>query len=234
MTYAANSDYVLDSGQNVSLFMDVELTDEQKEKQKSNSGERAYNTINSYLDGKTVIPARHIPSVKQIEIDMVLADVMTGSYTMQTANISEWVEKYAQRAKDALSNLRYKSASEDVSADSENTGNGRVEAIVTNDMFTQTEQWILTCVSATQFSVYGSITGYLLNATIGTQYPESDWIGTISDYGLTAQNSPRFEQYPIAFKIVNRTTDFVVNDKFTFKTYKASFLINTSGRLIHG
>ena len=35
MTYATNADYLLDSGQNVSLFMDVELTDEEKEKQKS-------------------------------------------------------------------------------------------------------------------------------------------------------------------------------------------------------
>jgi len=94
-------------------------------------------------------------------------------------------------------------------------------------MLNQTEQWILTCSSTTQFSVFGSFTGYLPNATIGTQYPEKDWTGQQGDYGFTAQSYPRFEQYPISFKIVNGTTVFVVDDKFTFKTYKSSFMKNT-------
>ena len=234
MTYATNADYLLDSGQNVSLFMDVELTDEEKEKQKSNSGERAYNIINDYLNGKTVIPARHIRIVKQIEIDFVLADVMTGAYTMETSNVSDWIEKYSSRAKEALNNIRYKASAEDVVANAENTGNGTIGAIVTNDMFTQTEQWILTCVSSTQFSIFGSVTGYLQNVTIGTQYPEADWTGQVGDYNFNSQAYPRFEQYPVSFKIENGSTVFVANDKFTFKTYQASFLINTSGRLERG
>lgn len=234
-TYCTNSDLVLDSGKSLDAYLDVALTDEQKTTQKNKARERAYNFINdTYLVGRMVIPASHIPGLKQIEIDLVIADLMTDSFSMETANVSEWMEKYKERAEKTLENLRFDSSSENATADLENTGNGTVSAIVTNDNFTRTEKWILRASNATTFIVYGTLHGYLADLEVGTKYPEKDWSSIIKDYGLTLARELRFEEFPISLTITAGDTAFIQDDKFIFSTFAASYYKNRSGKILRG
>ena len=75
-TYSTNAQLKLDTGQDVSQFMDSSLSTSEITAQKDNSRERAYNFINSrYLRGKTAIPATHITELKQAEIDLVILNL---------------------------------------------------------------------------------------------------------------------------------------------------------------
>jgi len=234
-TYCTNSNLVLDSGKSLDAYLDVSLTDEQKTTQKNNARERAYNFINdTYLVGRTVIPALHIPGMKQVEIDLVITDLMTDSFSMETANVSEWVEKYKERAEKALENIRFGSSSEDAVADSENTGNGTVSTIVTNDNFTRIEKWILRASNATTFTIFGTLHGYLANLEVGVKYPEKDWSSIISDYDLTLSREIRFEEFLIALTITAGSISFVQDDKFIFNTFSSSYYKNRVGKLLRG
>ncbi len=235
ITYCTNTDLVLDTGKNLDAYLDVSLTEEQKTIQKNNARERAYNFVNdSYLVGRTIIPASHIPGLKQIEIDLVIADLMTDSFSMESANTSDWTEKYKERAINALDKLKFGASSEAAEADEENTGNGTVSLIVANDNFTKTERWILRASSATKFSVHGSLHGYLPDLSVGTRYPEKDWSYSISDYGLTSISEIRFEEFPISLTITAGEIPFVDDDKFTFNTFTASYYKNRIGKLLRG
>jgi len=230
-----NSDLVLDSGKSLDAYLDVSLTDEQKTTQKNNARGRAYNFINdTYLVGRTVIPAAHIPGLKQIEIDLVITNLMTDSFSMETANVSEWIEKYKERAEKALENLRFNSSSENAVANSENTGNGIASTIVTNDDFTRTEKWILRASNATTFTVFGTLHGYLADLEVGVKYPEKDWSSIIKDYGLTLSREIRFEEFPIALTITAGDIAFIQDDKFIFQTYSSSYYKNRVGKLLRG
>lgn len=234
-TYCVNNDLVLDSGKNLDAYLDVSLTDEEKITQKDKARERAYNFINdSYLVGRTVIPASHVPGLKQIEIDLVIADLMTDSFSMEMANTSDWTEKYKERAIQSLDNLKFVSSSEDATADSENTGNGTVSTIVTNNDFTRTEQFILRASSATVFSIHGSLHDYLPNLKVGVKYPERDWSFSIGDYGLICEGELRFEEFPISLIITAGSVPFSQDDKFVFKTFAASYYKNRSGKILRG
>jgi hypothetical protein len=94
----------------------------------------------------------------------------------------------------------------------------------------------LRALDSTKFSVYGSQTGGLPQAQVGTKYPERDWGGYTSDYNFTYQpgGDMRFEVYPISFTIVAGDTAFSQHDKFIIKTYSSSFYKNISGRIIRG
>lgn len=234
-TYCVNADLILDSGKSLDAYLDVSLIEEEKTVQKDNARERAYNFINdSYLVGRTIIPASHIPGLKQIEIDLVITDLMTDSFSMEIANTSDWTEKYKERAEKALENLRFDSSSGSAVADSENTGNGIVSEIVTNDGFTRTEQFILRACSATTFSVFGAFHGYLANLTTNIKYPEKDWVYRIGDYGLTSTNEVRFEEFPISLTINVGSIPFLQDDKFVFKTFAASYYKSRSGKILRG
>jgi hypothetical protein len=68
-TYSGDEDIVLDTGRSIDVFLDVSLTDLEKTGIKQKARERAFNRINdSYLRGKTVIPAVHIPTLKDVEM----------------------------------------------------------------------------------------------------------------------------------------------------------------------
>lgn len=234
-TYCNNDELVLDSGKNLNAYFDVSLTDLEKLEQKERARIRAFNYINeNYLRGKTALPALHIPALKQIEIDLVITDLMTDSFSMETANVSEWTEKYKERAQKALDNLRYNASVDDIVADSENTGNGTVSTIVTNDNFTRTEKWILRASNATTFTVYGTLHGYLADLEVGTKYPEKDWSSIIKDYGLTLARELRFEEFPISLTITAGDAAFIQDDKFTFNAYAASYYKNRSGKILRG
>jgi hypothetical protein len=236
-TYCGDEDLVLDTGRSIDIIFDTSLTDNEKKEVKQKARERAYNRINDdYLIGKTVIPAVHIPSLRDVEKDFVLTDLLRGAFTMETPNRSEWAKDYEERAIDRMKNLRFGASCEDAIPNDENTGDGYIDELVTQDMSTRTETWILRALNSTKFSVYGSQSGGLPQAEVGVRYPEKDWGGYTSDYNFTYQpgGDRRFEMYPISFLITAGNTDFARDDKFVVKTYAASFFRNPSGKLIRG
>ena len=236
-TYCGDEDLVLDTGRSIDAMLDVSLTDLEKKEVKQKARERAFNRINDdYLRGRTVVPAVHIPSLRDIEKDFVIVDLLRGAFTMETPNRSEWARDYEERAVERAKKLRFGASAEDAVPNDENTGDGYISEISVNDMSTRTEQWILRALDSTKFSVYGSQSGGLPLAEVGTKYPEKDWGGYTSDYNFTFQpgGDMRYEVYPISFLITQGDTEFVRDDKFTIKTYSASFYRNISGRIIRG
>jgi hypothetical protein len=195
---------------------------------------RAYNKINEqYLAGRTVIPASHIAALKEVEIDLVISDIMTGSFSMEMTNISDWTEKYMERAKEVLESLRFDASVESAVADSQNTGDGTVGTIVANDHFTVTELWTLIAQNQNVFTVRGSLTGPLPNLEVGTAYPEKGWGTVVNDYNLILR-SREYEAYPIYLTVTAGATDFVQYDRFTFKTFAASYYRQRDGNIIRG
>jgi len=236
-TYCGDEDLVLDTGRSIDAFFDVSLTDNEKKELKQKARERSFNRINDdYLRGKTVIPAVHIPSLKDIEKDFVLTDLLRGAFTQETPNRSEWAKDYEERAMDRIKKIRFGASAEDAVPNSQNTGDGYIDEIVTNDTSTRTETWILRATQSDRFSVYGSQSGGLPQAEVGERYPEKDWGGYMSDYNFTYQpgGDQRFEIYPISFLITQGDTEFVQDDKFIIKAYSASFFRNISGKIIRG
>jgi hypothetical protein len=236
-TYSGDEDIVLDTGRSIDVFLDVSLTDLEKTGIKQKARERAFNRINDdYLRGKTVIPAVHIPTLKDVEKDFVITDLLRGAFVQETPNRSEWAKDYEERAMDRMKKIRFGASAEDAAPDPENVGDGYIDEVVTNDFSTRTETWILRALDSTKFSVYGSQTGGLPQAQVGTKYPERDWGGYTSDYNFTYQpgGDMRFEVYPISFTIVAGDTAFSQHDKFIIKTYSSSFYKNISGRIIRG
>lgn len=233
-TYCTNDDLVLDNGQSVDDFMLATLSTAEKTTRKDAARTRAYNKINdTYLRGRTAIPATHISELLQIEVDLVVADVLTGAFTGQTANISEWAREYRERAERNLEDIRFDASAESAVADSQNVGNGTV-TITVNDEYTLTEKWILRCMSNGKFSAHGGIHGYLpYDITVGTQYPEKDFVVGTSDYGI-ARPRIRYEKFPISILITAGAIDFEQDDKFTFTTYAASYMQRNIGNILRG
>ena len=233
-TYCVNADIVLDSGKSIDSLLDAELNTRQKATRKDAARLRAYNKINEqYLVGKTLIPASHIAALKEIEIDLIISDIMTGSFSMETLNTSDWTDKYTERAKEALENLRFDASSENAVADSQNTGDGTVGTIIVNDHFTVTELWTLIAQNLNVFTVRGSKTGPMPNLEVGTAYPEKDWGTVINDYGLILRTR-EYEAYPIYLTVTGGATDFVQYDRFTFSTFAASYYRQRIGDIVRG
>ncbi len=232
-TYCENDDLRLDTGKAIDEFMDIELSSSERESYKDTARERAYNTINNMIDGKTLVPATHIPMLKQIEIDLVVSDVMSGAFSGETANASEWVEKYSQRANDALENLKFSASGTTPAANSDNVGDGIVSAVTIFDDYTMTEQWTLTAINATTFQVVGSVTGRIYDLDVGESYPQKDWtVGTYEDYHFTYRQTLYYDNYPFRLTITAGAIPFVQYDRFTFKTYSASYFRQRTGKII--
>ena len=233
-TYSTNAELLMDDGKSIDTLLDVDLSKSKKTTQKDAARDRAYNKINDqYLRGRTLIPATHILALKQVEIDLVISDIMTGSFSQETANVSDWAEKYSDRAKEALDSIRFDATSEDAVADAQNVGDGTLSTIVVNNDFTMNELWVLTAQNASIFSVRGTLTGTLFNAEVGTAYPEKDWTEGFMDYGLELKGK-RYEEYPIYFTITAGLTPFVQYDRFTFGTYSASYYRQRIGEILRG
>ncbi len=98
----------------------------------------------------------------------------------------------------------------------ENIGGGTCGTVSVQDDYTLTENWTLTCTAegAGTFSVVGSVSGNVGDATVGVefQYPED-------------------ETYMVKFTIADGSPDFAENDSFTFSTTAAVALI-ASGILV--
>jgi len=234
-TYCTNTDLVLDNGKSVDDLLDSSLSKSSKTSRKDSARERAYNFINDrFLRGRTLIPATHISALKQVEIDLVISDLMTGTFATENSSISDWTEKYKERAMEALQNLRFDASYEAASANSQNTGNGTVSGISVNNLFTKTEVWTLTALNSSQFSVRGGITGSLPNVEVDEAYPEKEWSSQgVADYGLVL-SSRNYEEYPIYFTINDGAIDFVQYDRFTIRVYSASYFRQREGSIIRG
>jgi hypothetical protein len=221
-TYASTSEIKLDTGRSIDTMMDEDLSATEKTNAIRSARERAFNFINSKIDGKTAIPAHHIPALKQVEIDLVIADVITGAFTLETANASEWAEKYKERANEVLDNLNFSASAEEPITYRSNTGNGRLKIISVNDEYAATEQFVFMALSASEFSVVGSVSGRFPNLDVGADYPDTDWTaGTISDYGLIS-SSLGFEEFPFQCKISEGATPFAKGDNFKVKIFGSS------------
>ena len=233
MSYCRDVDLVLDNGRDIDNFFDVSLSDDDKKEVKDRARERAFNYINDrYLRGKTVVPARHIPNLKEVERDLVIGNFFSAAFSQEGPNRSDWSQFYLDRAEDALKNLRFGASAEDVFADPENTGNGTVGNIEVNDLLTRTETWILRASNDSKFDVYGSLSGYLRELTVGERYPEKDWTWALGDYGFDRYRTDmRWEEFPISLTITAGSIAFVQDDKFTFKTYAASYYRQDSDRI---
>lgn len=235
-TYASTSEIKLDTGRSIDTLMDEDLSDAEKTNAIRNARERAFNFINTKLDGKTAIPAFHIPSLKQVEIDLVISDVITGAFTMEVSNASEWGEKYKERANEVLENINFSASAEEPITYRSNNGNGRLKIISINDDYASTEQFMFMALSASEFSVHGSVSGRLPNIDVGADYPDTDWTsGTVSDYGLHS-SSLGFEEFPFHCKISEGSTPFVKGDNFMVKIFGSSRSKGTItiGRIIRG
>ncbi len=233
-TYCVNTDIVLDSGKSIDSLLDADLNAAGITARKDAARLRAYNRINEqWLVGRTLIPATHIAALKEIEIDLIISDIMTGSFSMEMTNVSDWTEKYTERAKEALEKLKFDASSESAVADSQNTGDGTVGIIVGNDHFTITELWTLIAQNVNVFTVRGSLTGPLPNLKVGNAYPEKDWGTVINDYGLLL-HTREYESYPIYLTVTAGVTAFVQYDRFTFKTFAASYYRQRDGNIIRG
>lgn len=236
-TYCKDSDLLLDNGKDLDELFLPSLSDDQIIDMKSRLRQRIFDHINdNYLVGRTAVPAMHIPALKGIERDLVIASLLRAAFTMEGPNRSDWSRDYEDRAVKALENLRFGSSVDNVFEDPNNTGNGTISNIVTNDETTRTETWIIRARNSTEFSVHGSITGYLRSLTVDVPYPEKDWSHLYEDYNFSTEYSAdiRYEEYPILLKINSGNIAFADDDKFTFRTYAASFRKNLGGKIIRG
>lgn len=232
-TYSTNDELILDDGKQLDNLLSSDLSSAERDIAKDASRLKAYNYINdNFLRGKTAIPATHIPLLKQIEIDLVVSDVMAGSFSMEMSNVSDWSEKYKERAIQYLKELKFGASAESAVTDDQNIGNGTVSAITVKDKFTMNEQWTLTAQNATTFSVYGSISGRLRDLVVGDQYPGRDWSHPVSDYGLYLSKGLKYEEFPFSLLITVGNTAFAQWDRFSFNTYASSYFRQIDGEII--
>jgi len=219
-TYASNSEIKFDTGRAITTLLDEELSANEQQNVIRVARERAYNRINAKLRGKTAIPAFHVPSLKQVEIDYVISDLVTGAYTLEVVNQSEWAEKYMERADEVLATLVFEASAERPVADRSNVGDGTLKIIDVFSEYAKTEVWTFTATSSTEFSVYGSVSGAFPALTVDTEYPEREWAtGIGNDYGLQLQAYPAPGRTPFSCKINEGNTPFEKYDVFTVKIF---------------
>lgn len=219
-TYASNSEIVLDTGRPITALLDEDLAASEQQSVIRTSRERAFNKINAKLQGKTAVPAFHVPALKQVEIDYVISDLIVSAYTLETVNQSEWAEKYATRANEVMETLHFEASAETPVAYRGNVGNGRLAVIDVFSEHARTEVWTFRALSATEFTVTGSVSGTFPNLDVDGDYPDKTWTsGTMLDYGIRINSYPTVGNTPFTCKITAGSTPFEEGDVFTFKMY---------------
>jgi len=224
-TYATNADLVLDTGEEISDFLNSELSDVQITSTLDNARNRAYKEINGiHLLDKTLTPASlvSIPALAQIEIDIVLANILAGSFSAGTKR--KLPNKfYRDRAETALKNLKYPATADTPVTGAGNVGDGTISIITVNDDITITEQWTLIALDASNFKVRGTHTKNLIACEVDVDYPDITEHGRLlEDYGMQLKPVLDYGDFPIYFKISAGATAFAEYDKFTFKTFASS------------
>lgn len=96
----------------------------------------------------------------------------------------------------------------------DNTGEGSCGAVEVQDDYTLTENWTLTCTAEAEnggtFSVVGSVSGNVGNATVGSEF-----------------KYPNTSAYMVKFTIADSGEDFDEGDVFTFSTTAAGATVAT-------
>lgn len=228
-TYCQNEDLILDNGRLIDDYMDPSRNANEKDGSKNAARRRAYAEINeNYLRSRTLVPAFDengdltIPLLLYIERDLAIYFIMGDSFSGETANISDWVKAYRDRAIEQLKSLKWNATYSTPVANTQNTGNGTVTIHQLFDEFVYTENWILRALSSSDFSVYGSKSQQLPNADVGERWPEYDWTPTATDYGLKVTSAKRWIEYPFHMTITAGSTAFAADDIFYFTTYSAN------------
>ncbi len=239
VTYSIFNNLRLDNGKHLIDYLDPKVSAADMQAVLDRGRDRAFALINAHenLRNQTMIPATHIPSLEQVEIDLVIYFVLASSYTQETTNISEWPKMYQERAMEMLANLQYSSIAEDAAAQAGNVGDGTVEVIDTNDDFMVNEIFTLDANSSQHFSVYGTVIGLLPSLTVGVQWPEQDWVYGPSDYGISGSWARlHYSEFPLVLLVTEGATPFGQGDKFLIRTWASSDHPSkkglTEGRLI--
>ena len=234
-TYSTNDEILFHTGRSLDEYFAVGLTNPEIELLKDTVRERSYYFINGYIQGKTAIPSI-LPQMKMIEIDLCIYEILTDSYSGQEANISEYPEKYKENAIAMLDALQFGASNSLPESKNTNVGNGVLTILSLNESYLKSEMFEIRAQSATKFSVIGSSSQYIGQATLAEIFPEhnsSSLIGVFSDYGAQS-SSPRC--IPFSFIIEMPIIDpipFLAGDIFTFMAYAGKDSIHTtSGQLI--
>lgn len=230
-TYSVNSNLVLDSGENITTYLDDSLSGEDITTTLDNARERAYRTINedwlrdktaTVEDGATLsIVITNIPKLKQIEIDLALGNILMGAFIAANIKSSKVSEFYTKRAESTLKILRFPSSATTPVAGSDNTGDGTISEITTNGDTTKNETWILIAQDSVYFTVMGNKTENLPSARVGYQYPELANLG--ADYGFKPNEElDDYGFFPVRFLITAGSTPFAIYDELRFQTFASS------------
>lgn len=235
-TYCQNADLIMDNGRSINEYIDP--TQSENPGIKNAARRQAYAEINdNYLKNRTLVPAFDkdgdltIPSLLYIEKDLAISYIMKATFSGETGNLSEWANHYRERAIEALKNLKWDATYSSPTANSQNTGNGTVTIHMLFEEFVRTENWILRATGSTTFSVYGTKSGRLPNATVGERYPEYDWNTYSTDYGLRIGSNKQWIEYPFHMTIAAGLVDFISDDIFYFATYSSHPLRQRSRRI---
>lgn len=223
MSYSTNDDLIFSTGASIDDFFDAALDAAAISIAKDKVREKAFNKINSHLEGLLPLPASsvEIPILKDVEVDLSIAFLIRDGYVLQTPQTSDWQPLY-EKALEDLKDIKF-DAQATVETGNENIGNGTLQIISVNKNYAFTEQFMISANNATQFNVTGSVTGILPTATVDIQYPERNWVnyGVSTDYGgITGM---QFSHYPFTFIINSGPIPFEVNDYFLVNTFKSSW-----------
>lgn len=228
-TYCDDGDLVMDNGRAITEYLDPSVSATVTNKARDDARLRAYSEINGqFLQNKTKVPATHISALVHIEKDLAISYLMTGSFSGETSNVSDWVKSYRDRALGELKNLKWDASYTDPQPNTQNVGNGTIAIHKLFEEFVRTENWIIRALGASDFSVFGTRSGYLPNAKLALRWPEYDWNSTVSDYGLAITSARRWVEFPFHMTISAGGTAFTQDDIFYFTTYSPNPVRNRS------
>lgn len=245
VTYCVNSDIVLINGKTIVNYVDKGITLEAFELTEilDAAREAAYNNINdNFLRDKTAIPtdpaSPHIPSLKEIEKNLVVAAIISSNFVQRQIGNSELGDYYHKLADEALAKLQYPPSSDNISYRASNTGDGILTIVTLNKAKCLTEHWQIQVLSPLYATVIGSRTGPLgLRLKPDEQYPNPSETGLnrSTDYGFRhISGSPQYEDYPFQILLTAGSTAWEIYDIIEFDTYSASRRRQRVGTLHRG
>lgn len=236
-TYCTNNDIKYINGRQLTELFDMSLSEAEIEIQKDIARDRSFYKINAFIQGKTATPST-LPQMKQIELDFAISYLLTAAYSNVETNESDFANVYDERARELLESLQFPASNTEPEGCNTNTGNGTISVLNLKESFLKSETWFITAQNANNFSVEGSSSGYIGQATLSEIFPEhgsTSLAGVFSDYGMSVSS---YRSIPFSFIIAMPEIDpisFVTGDNFTFRTYAGKDIIkSTTGRITRG
>jgi hypothetical protein len=244
VTYCENTDIALINGKAIINYIDkgVTLSTAEIDAILDAAREAAYNSINeNHLRGRTAIPtdpaSPHIASLKEIEKNLVVAEIISSNFAQRQIGNSELGDYYRKLGNGALEKLQWPASSDSIVYRASNTGNGILTVVSLNKAHCLTEHWQVQLLSSNYATVVGSKTGSLgLRLKPDEQYPnpEDTGLNRKTDYGFrNVSGSPQYEDYPFQILLTEGSTAWEVYDIIEFDTYAASRrrqIVGTLGR----